>query len=234
MKKAFSLFNIIAVIGLCTMFTSCNEDADTEISMTVSGEWQGDFGMYYGYTYPDGFYDEFDSYDTDLIFYPDYDYASHGYGYQVDWYSNVPNANGNVSPYKRLSYRFNWSVINGRINLTYPGYPEYNTTIRDYRLNNNHFTGYFGDTNSHFDLIKIADYYSWYDYDYLYRSHGYTYIEWTWDGGYYYDGIYYDYDYDYGYGYAKTRKAESGETEPAEKPAQGGRITKIGNRFAEK
>ncbi|MBQ2535289.1 MAG: hypothetical protein Q4D25_04660 [Bacteroidales bacterium] len=227
MKKALSLFSIIAVAGLCMMFTSCSND-DTEEAMVLSGQWQGDFGMYYGYTYPDGFYDEFDSYDTDLIFYPDYDYATHGYGYQVDWYSNVPNANGNVSPYSRLSYRFNWSVVNGRINLTYPGYPEYNTTIRDYRLNNNHFTGYFGNTDSYFDLIKIADYYSWYDYDYLYRTNHYTYIEWGWDGGYYYNGVYYD------YGYAKTRKAEDTNKASVEKPAQGGRVTKIGNRFAEK
>ena len=112
--------------------------------------------------------------------------------------------------------------------MTYPGYPEYNTTIRDYRLNNNHFTGYFGNTDSYFDLIKIADYYSWYDYDYLYRTNHYTYIEWGWDGGYYYNGVYYD------YGYAKTRKAEDTNKASVEKPAQGGRVTKIGNRFAEK
>lgn len=213
MKKAFSLFNIIAVIGLCTMFTSCNEDADTEISMTMSGQWTGDWGMYYGYTYPDGTYVEYDSYDTDLVFYPDYDYASHGYGYQVDWYR--------TGPYERLSYRFSWNVVNGRIFLTYPGYPEYDTTIRDYRLNNNHFTGYFINSSTPFDLIKIADYYNWYDYDYLYRSHGYVYLEWDWDGAYYYDTY-----------YAKMRKAKA-TADNAGKPSVG-RITKRGSRFAEK
>ena len=187
--------------------------------MVLSGQWQGNWGMYYGYTYPDGFYDEFDSYDTDIIFYPDYDYATHGYGYQVDWYDRRPNANGNISPYQRLSYRFNWSIINGVINLTYPGYPEYNTSIRDYRLNNSHFTGYFPNSSEPFRLNKIQDFYSWYDYDNLYRSYGYVYLEWDWNGVYYYDSY-----------YAKTRSAEA--TDSVGKPAEG-RITKIGSRLSE-
>lgn len=219
MKKAISLFSIIAMAGLCLMFTSCADD-DTEEAMVLSGQWQGNWGMYYGYTYPDGFYDEFDSYDTDIIFYPDYDYATHGYGYQVDWYDRRPNANGNISPYQRLSYRFNWSIINGVINLTYPGYPEYNTSIRDYRLNNSHFTGYFPNSSEPFRLNKIQDFYSWYDYDNLYRSYGYVYLEWDWSGVYYYDSY-----------YAKTRSAEA--TDSVSKPAEG-RITKIGSRLSEK
>ena len=219
MKKAFSLFSIIAMAGLCLMFTSCSDD-DTEEAMHLSGQWQGDWGMYYGYTYPNGDYVEYDSYDTDIIFYPDYDYATHGYGYQVDWYDRRPNANGNISPYQRLSYRFNWSIINGVINLTYPGYPEYNTSIRDYRLNNSHFTGYFPNSSEPFRLNKIQDFYSWYDYDNLYRSYGYVYLEWDWSGVYYYDSY-----------YAKTRSAEA--TDSVGKPAEG-RITKIGSRLSEK
>ena len=219
MKKAISLFSIIAMAGLCLMFTSCADD-DTEEAMVLSGQWQGNWGMYYGYTYPDGFYDEFDSYDTDIIFYPDYDYATHGYGYQVDWYDRRPNANGNISPYQRLSYRFNWSIINGVINLTYPGYPEYNTSIRDYRLNNSHFTGYFPNSSEPFRLNKIQDFYSWYDYDNLYRSYGYVYLEWDWNGVYYYDSY-----------YAKTRGVEA--TDSVGKPTEG-RVTKIGSRLSEK
>ena len=219
MKKAISLFSIIAMAGLCLMFTSCADD-DTEEAMVLSGQWQGNWGMYYGYTYPDGFYDEFDSYDTDIIFYPDYEYATHGYGYQVDWYDRRPNANGNISPYQRLSYRFNWSIINGVINLTYPGYPEYNTSIRDYRLNNSHFTGYFPNSSEPFRLNKIQDFYSWYDYDNLYRSYGYVYLEWDWNGVYYYDSY-----------YAKTRSAEA--TDSVGKPTEG-RVTKIGSRLSEK
>ena len=48
MKKAISLFSIIAMAGICLMFTSCTDD-DTEEAMYLSGQWQGDWGMYYGY-----------------------------------------------------------------------------------------------------------------------------------------------------------------------------------------
>ena len=102
--------------------------------------------------------------------------------------------------------------------LTYPGYPYYNGTILSYRLNNNHFIGRFEDSASQFDLIKIQNYYNWYDYERLYNTYGYTYLEWDWGGGYYYD-------YDY---YAKTRNANvKADTEG--KPSEG-HITKIGRR----
>ena len=215
MKKAFSLFSIIAMAGLCLMFTSCSDD-DTEEAMHLSGQWQGDWGMYYGYTYPNGDYVEYDSYDTDIIFYPDYEYATHGYGYQVDWYR--------TGPYQRLSYRFSWTINNGVIFLTYPGYPEYNTSIRNYRLSDRHFTGYFTNSTSPFDLLKIQNYYNWADYDRLYSSYGYVYLEWGWDGGYYYDGYYYE-PY-----YAKTRGVEA--TDSVGKSTEG-RVTKIGSRLSE-
>ena len=228
MKKVFSLFNIIAVIGLCVMFTSCDEEADTEISMAISGQWRGNWGMFYEYTWTENgitYTRAYDSYDTDIIFYPDYDYATHGYGYQVDWYTE--------GPYQRLSHRFDWNVINGRIILKYP--PEldgsdYSTTISDYRLSNNRFKGYFNNSTEPFYLNKIQDYYDWWDYENLYNTYNYAYIEWGWDGGYWYGGNYYYYDpYDPFY-YAKTRKAETAN-DSVSKPA--GRITKIGSRFAE-
>ena len=214
MKKAFSLFNIIAVIGLCTMFTSCNEDADTEISMTVSGEWQGNWGMYYEVEDPWGDIVAFDSYDTDIVFYPQRDYATYGYGYQVDWYR--------TGPYERLSYKFYWEINNGVIHMTYPGYPKYNCDIRDYRLNNNRFTGYFSNSTEPFYLNKIADYYNW-SYYYSWDYHYWAYDSWSWDS-------YYDY-------YAKERPemdtratSEKADTTDTKAP----HILKIGNRFAEK
>ena len=214
MKKALSLINIIAVIGCCTMFTSCHEDADTEISMDISGQWTGNWGMFYEYSwYENGvkYSQIYDSYDTDIIFYPDYDYATHGYGYQVDWYRE--------GPYQRLSYRFDWSVSNGRIYLTYPGYSDYDAYIYNYRLNPDRFTGYFDGAKEPFNLYKMQDYYNWYDYENLYRSYGYFYLEWDW-GGYYYDPYY----------YARTRGTEA--TDSVGKPSNG-RVTKIGNRFTE-
>lgn len=223
MKKAFSLFSIIAVAGLCLMFTSC-KDEDTEEAMFLSGEWQGNWGMYYEYDYGDGTYDVFDSYDTDIAFYPDYYQATHGYGYQDDWYSDRPNQNGNISPYRRLSNYFTWSINNGVINLYYPGLPKYNASIRNYRLNNNRFTGYFNTGSEPFYLNKMVNYYDWRDFDYLYRSNGYLYVEWDWSGGYYYRGNYYYYN-------AKTRSTEAADS--VGKPSEG-RITKMGSHLAEK
>jgi hypothetical protein len=221
MKKAFSLFSIIAMAGLCLMFTSCTRDEDTEIAMDVSGQWQGNWGMYYEYTWIENgieYTRAYDSYDTDIIFYPNRDYATHGYGYQVDWYTE--------GPYQRLSHRFDWEVFNGRIILKYPRDPDgsdYSTTISNYRLNSNRFTGYFPNSTEPFYLNKIQDYYNWWEYENLYRSHHYVYLEWDWDGFYYdlYDPFY----------YAKTRSAEA--TDSVGKPAEG-RITKIGSRLSEK
>ena len=215
MKKALSLLNIIAVLGFCAMFSSCHEEKDIEVAMTISGQWTGDWNMYYEYTWVENgieYVTSYDSYDTDIIFYPDYEYATHGYGYQVDWYRE--------GPYQRLSYRFYWEVTpSGSIYLEYPGYDYYNSTILSYRLNNNHFIGRFEDSASQFDLIKIQDYYNWYDYERLYNTYGYTYLEWDWGGGYYYD---------YDYYYAKTRNANvKADTEG--KPSEG-HITKIGRR----
>ncbi|MBR1668800.1 MAG: hypothetical protein IJ693_11075 [Bacteroidaceae bacterium] len=203
MKKKFTLFNLIAVLGLCTMFTSCTDD-DTEEAMVLSGQWRGDWGMYYEIEHLGLIY-TFDSYDTDIVFYPDHDYATHGYGYQVDWYRE--------GPYERMSYRFNWSINNGVVYLTYPGYPEYNTSIRDYRMNNDRFTGYFSNGTQPFYLYKIADYYNWsyyYDYDY----HYWYYDDWSWDY------------------YAKTRGAAA-EGDSVKGSTKEDRIVKIGSRLAE-
>jgi len=203
MKKIILIFNLIAVLGLCAMFTSCRDD-DTEEAMILSGQWQGNWGMYYEVEDPWGNIVAFDSYDTDIVFYPDYDYATHGYGYQVDWY--------NEGPYSRMSYRFDWSINNGVIRLSYPGYPEYNTSIRDYRINNNRFTGYFSTGTEPFYLNKIADYYNW-SYYYDWEYHYWVYDSWSWD-----------------YYYTKTRgTAPTGDTPTAEN-----RIVKIGSRLAEK
>lgn len=208
MKKVLSLFNIIAVMGFCAMFTSCNEEADVERSIVLSGEWAGNFGMFYELEDPYGQIVRFNSYDTKIYFVPDYDYATHGYGYQVDWYSQ--------GPYEKVSFHFNWEISGGIIQLTYPGYTYYNAEIYNYRLNNDYFTGYFNTGSEPFTLYKIEDYY-WDPY-YAYEYHPWGRVSWSWD-------IY--------YGYSYSRSLDTDET-PAdsvkEKPAP---ILRIGNRFTE-
>lgn len=164
MKKVFSLFSIIAMAGLCLMFTSCTDD-DTEKAIYLSGEWQGTWNMYYIYEYPNGYKERYDSYDTDIVFYPDRDYATHGYGYQVDWYRE--------GPFERLSYKFYWDINNGVIHLTYPGYHDYDADIYYYHLDYDYFRGRFSIEGEEFRLRKLVDFY-WYDY------YPYDYYEWGW------------------------------------------------------
>lgn len=209
MKKTATILkvilNLLLVMVLSCVFASCERDEDTERSMCLSGQWQGDFGMYYVYNYR-GYDYTFDSYDTDIVFYPDYDYASHGYGYQVDWYRE--------GPYSRLSYKFYWDVRDGVIYLTYPGYPEYNADIYRYGLDNDYFTGYFNNGSSRFRLAKIVDYYRWDDY-YAWNYHRWDNSSWSWNG--YYSQMRSVKDID------STGVAAEGSVE--------GRIVKIGNRF---
>ncbi|MBQ0047971.1 MAG: hypothetical protein KBT33_10805 [Prevotellaceae bacterium] len=209
MKKIFNGLFILAMVAICAMFTSCDKDVDRSIAL--SGQWTGDFGMFYNYEYTNPLIGisrtyTFHSYDTDIEFIPDYDYATHGYGYQVDFYRE--------GPYKKISFRFSWSIDNGVIRMYYPGYPEYNGEIRDYRLNNSHFTGRFTNASAPFDLIKITDYYYWDEY-YAWEYHYWWYDEWDWNG------------------YAKTRGI-SEDAVPEKYNSENGRIVKIGNRFNEK
>ena len=209
MKKVLSLINIIAAIGFCAMFTSCNEEADVERSIVLSGEWAGNFGMFYELEDPYGQIVRFNSYDTKIYFVPDYDYATHGYGYQVDWYSQ--------GPYEKVSFHFYWDISGGIIHLDYPGYREdYNADIYNYRLNNDYFTGYFNIGGEEFRLFKLKDYY-WEPY-YAYDYYPWGRVSWSWD-------IY--------YGYSYSRSLDTDET-PADsvkdKPAP---ILRIGNRFTE-
>ena len=212
MKKILSLaFMVGMLLASSSMLLSSCTYHDTEEAIVLSGQWQGNWGMYYEVEDPWGNIVAFDSYDADIVFYPDYDYATHGYGYQVDWY--------NEGPYERMSYRFHWSITSGIIHLTYPGYPEYNSDIRDYHLNYDRFRGYFTNGTQPFELYKIADYYNW-SYYYEWDYHYWPYAAWSWD-------VYY-------YGKARpemdTRTtADSTEAKSDSLP----HIVKIGSRLAE-
>ena len=84
MKKIYSSLMMIAV-ALFTAFTFSSCDDDVEEAMILSGEWTGDFGMYYEYRNPyTGQWMDFDADYTNLVFYPAYEYATHGTGQQVD------------------------------------------------------------------------------------------------------------------------------------------------------
>lgn len=174
MKKLYYYLSVMLLVVAPLMMSSCH-DGDVERAVTLSGQWYGDFGMYYTYVYKGHEY-TFNSYDTDIIFYPKYDYATHGWGKQVDWYEE--------GPYEKQYYRFNWEIRDGVIYITYPHDPELNTAIYDYVMDRDFFSGYFDNGGSRFKLRKIADYYDWDcyydDYYYYDRDHWYDYYGgWT-------------------------------------------------------
>lgn len=192
---------------MCMAFTSC--DTDRYRSMELSGQWRGDFGMYYEYEYRGRIY-TFDSYDTDIVFYPDYEFATHGWGKQVDYYE--------FGPYEYMYYQFDWRIINGEIQLSYPYDPELNTRIHNYRLTNSYFSGYFVNSTEPFRLYKITDFYDWGPYTNTY-GYGMRY-GWSW-GGY----------------YANTRSVSQQDSDstisimPDSTTTGEGRIISRGNRF---
>ena len=138
------------------LFTSCRELEDISYSMVLSGQWEGDFGMYYDYVDARGRHYTFNSYDTRLTFTPAYPYASRGRGTQVDYYD--------FGPYEYQYYKFSWTVENGEIFLSYDYDHQLDTRISDYRMTNDYFSGIFMDTGTTFRLHKIADFYNWTPY----------------------------------------------------------------------
>ena len=153
MKRQYSFFPAIFIACAC-MFSSC-VDMDTNQSMVLSGEWRGDFGMYYTYVDRGRTY-TFDSYDSYIRFIPDHKYASYGVGTQVDYYE--------YGPYEYQYYNFTWSINDGVIYLSYDYDHMLDTRISNYHMTNDYFGGTFPLSNTSFRLYKVADYYSWTPY----------------------------------------------------------------------
>lgn len=157
MKKIFSI-----MLCMATLFTLVSCDSDSYRSMTLSGAWHGNFGAYYAYQYRNGQVEYFDSYETDIEFIPSYYFASHGYGYEVDWYR--------YGPYEYQSMRFEWKVVDRNIYLHFPHNEDWDAVIERYSLNSYEFTGYFNGGKERFLLRKLADF-DWdnyYGYEYGY------------------------------------------------------------------
>lgn len=149
---------LAAIIFILSAFalTSCEDIDDVNQSMALSGEWRGDFGMYYNYYDKWGKRYTFDSYDTRITFIPDYSHALHGRGTQVDYYD--------YGPYEYQYYKFSWSISNGNIYLYYDYDSELNTRISNYRMTNDYFSGIFSASGTSFKLYKLRDFYNWTPY----------------------------------------------------------------------
>lgn len=156
MKKFFMslLMGSAMIMGLA----SCSDDQ--ELSINMSGEWNGDFGSFYSYIDRHEKEDVFYADETYLRFIPDHAYATHGHGTQVDYYDR--------GPFSRMYYQFDWDVDDERIYMTYPDYPEMDLVISRFEMDDRHFAGRCGSAS--FSLWKISDYYDWSPYD---HGHGY-------------------------------------------------------------
>lgn len=173
-----ALASLTAVLLLAPALSSCDDDLDD--SIRLSGEWTGNFGMFF-----DDGRGEWDAAYTDIRFVPYDDYSTHGWGEEIDYFDRP-------CPIRWQSFRFNWTVSNGVIYLTYPYNAQLNTAIDDYHLTSSRFRGRF-DNGTPFSLVKLVDYYDWG----LYGTDGY--------GCDYWDPYY----------YAPTRAADSLAAGPA-------------------
>lgn len=162
------------LIACACIFSSCVDMEDTNQSMVLSGEWRGDFGMYYTYVDARGREYTFDSYDSYIRFIPDHSYANYGTGTQVDYYE--------YGPYEYQYYYFTWSVRNGSIYIYYDYDHDLDTRISNYHMTNDYFAGTFANSGTTFRLYKIADYYNWTPYVNAYGFGSRN----DWDYGYHY------------------------------------------------
>lgn len=153
------------LVALTTMMslTSCEDEA---IASDLEGTWEGRLYMsktYNGRTY--------DSTSSKIEFNMSPFKFKSGTGYWVDYYDEYGWGCNYVAS------RFNWTVNNGRICITFSsdGVTVY---IENYSLSRNHFSGvlYDGNTRVDFDLVHTYspnwNSYNYYDYDYWYSKSG--------------------------------------------------------------
>lgn len=173
MKKILS-----SIVGLCmilagsAVFTSC--DDDTNDAINLSGEWEGNMGMFMDY----GGY-RYDAYNTWIAFHPDYDMATHGYGEEIDYFPST-------CPYYCQNLYFEWRIRDQVLYLTYPYNHDLDIAIYDYHFRKSRSVLEFTINDEYFcRLNKLVDYqdnWYWWDHDdNLMRNNNeyYHYMNWA-------------------------------------------------------
>lgn len=189
---------------------SCDEDVlEAE---RISGEYKGDFGMYYEYTRGGRTY-AFDA-DYSYLQLQNYAFSSKGNGVQIDYYSD--------GPYREIWHQIRWRVNSDRargqyITFHYLWEREWDTNIYDYLLTDDVFKGYFEDSSQRFMLLRLTPPSGW-SWDPYYRKDYGCYNNSGWRDGYFdYDGYYYR---------APAKDAKTAAPQPSE--------LRFGNRYTEK
>lgn len=172
---AFSLFGLTA----CELYIGDDSyyphgGGDRQRANVISGEWEGNFGMYYTIANPyTGQATTFDANYTYVRFMSNYPGARSGTGQQIDFYRS--------GPYEYQYYRFLWEVRNGVLYLTYPQDHNLDVAIYDYYLSDRYFSGRMGDSNFAFQLGRLSyNHWNRFSGDYMYG----VYDSWDW-GSYY-------------------------------------------------
>lgn len=152
MKKLSSIFMVALVAFFTLSFTSC--DKDSEVAYTLDGTWKGYMYIYYG------------SYQStySIIEFDQNDGLYSGTGYWTDFYEDYSWSGKNYRP----TSRFNWTVRNGNIYISFLDGSS-DVTIYNYSINDNYFRGTIEAANGNkadFSLTKYGSSYNWRDYYY--------------------------------------------------------------------
>ncbi len=156
MKKFYSsLVALCLILAGGMMFVSCDEDTGDAIDL--SGEWEGDMGMFIDYA---GY--RYNAHNTWIAFHPDYEWATHGYGEEIDYFPSS-------APYYCQNLYFEWRIRDHVLYLTYPYNHNLDVAIYDYHFRKSRTVLEFSINNEYFcRLNKLRDYqdnWYWWDHD---------------------------------------------------------------------
>ena len=173
MKKIYSsIICLLLVMAGAMTFTAC--DDDTMDSIDLSGEWEGDMGMFIDYK---GY--RFNAHNTWISFHPDYEWATHGWGEEVDYFTSD-------APYYYQNLYFDWKIKDQVLYLSYPHNHNLDVAIYDYHFGHKRTTLDFTINNQYpCHLNKLVDYqdnWYWWDHDRNIRENQneyYHYMTWA-------------------------------------------------------
>ena len=196
--------------------TSCK---DTDDSIDLSGEWFGDMASFFIDEYGNTYWAE----HTEITFIPDHEYATYGYGEEVDYF-DAP------CPLIYQNLYFKWRIKKSVLYLTFPDAPDMNVEIRDYHFTHGRsrleFVIVIKDIPLPCTLYKLSDYYGSGDTARWYYTHGANMDK---------NNDFYHYSYRSGY-YTKQRgEGESDNYVEIGQPEEGNQLpegTRIGRDFS--
>lgn len=143
MKKNFWMLAMMFVTLFG--FTSCEFELEQTVGFEVSGHWYGDLDMYINGT---------KCYNSEIEFMPQGWGYSKGRGVEVDYLWSY-----------RVTHYFDYEIIGGTIYMYFDD-PELDCAIRDYRINDDYFTGYM-DGKYESTKFRLKNYeHFWSDYGY--------------------------------------------------------------------